>query len=175
MHDLCGGTGYRSLVRDNVRYEEDCECKQAKVAEKRLAAVGIPERYEHYTLESFEFGLRPGGEDAILLQAQYMAWKIVENHPVETGGCGLLFTGSIGVGKTDLRLASFDRCSLSVSLVACSVITETFESGQEFLQSAGGDNRVEILRRPSIVKCWFSMNLALPCLQNGFGTRSRMY
>ncbi len=83
---------------NNVRYAEDCECKQAKVA------AGTPERYEHSTLESFEFGLRSGGEDAILLQAQYMSRNFVESYPVETGGCGLFFTEVSGLGKIHLAI-----------------------------------------------------------------------
>ena len=53
------------------------------------------------------------GEDS-LLHAQYMATKFVDNYPAMTGGRGLLFTGTIGIGKTHLavgilRALIFDR------------------------------------------------------------------
>lgn len=101
---ICSGTGFRILTRNGDRYAEDCECRLADRAQQRLRAARIPQRYEHCSLESFEFGLRAGGEDTVLLNAQYMAAKFVQNYPVETGGRGMLFTGTIGIGKTHLAI-----------------------------------------------------------------------
>ncbi len=70
-----------------------------------MRAARIPQRYEHCSFDTFEFGLRAGGEDEILLNAQYMATKFVENYPVTTGGRGIIFTGDIGVGKTHLAIS----------------------------------------------------------------------
>ncbi len=91
-------------MRDGDRFAADCECRLAQKGQERLSAALIPERYEHCTLDSFEFGLRAGGEDQILLQAQYMATKFVASYPVVNKGNGLLFTGSIGIGKTHLAI-----------------------------------------------------------------------
>ncbi len=101
---ICSGSGFRIHTRDGARFAADCQCRLVQKGEKRLAAALIPERYDHCTLESFEFGLHAGGEDAVLLQAQYMATKFVQNYPVVTEGSGLLFTGSIGIGKTHLAI-----------------------------------------------------------------------
>ncbi len=90
------------MLRDGDRYAEDCECRLNVRASQRLAAARIPKRYEHCSLESYEFGMR-AGEDS-LLHAQYMASKFVDNYPAMTGGRGLIFTGSIGIGKTHLAV-----------------------------------------------------------------------
>jgi DNA replication protein DnaC len=102
---ICSGTGYRIAVHNGERFAEDCECREAQRAQQRLRAARIPPRYEHCCFENFEFGLRAGGEDEILLQAQYMSAKFVENYPVTTAGRGIIFTGDIGVGKTHLAIS----------------------------------------------------------------------
>jgi DNA replication protein DnaC len=92
-------------MRDGDRFARPCECRKVQAAEQRLRSAKIPQRYEHCSFESFEFGLRAGGEDEVLLNAQYMATKFVENYPVATGGRGIIFTGDIGVGKTHLAIS----------------------------------------------------------------------
>jgi DNA replication protein DnaC len=92
-------------MRNGDRFAEDCECRMAQRALQRLRAARIPQRYEHCSFESFEFGLRAGGEDEVLLNAQYMATKFVDNYPVTTGGRGMICTGDIGVGKTHLAIS----------------------------------------------------------------------
>ena len=103
---LCSGTGFQILEREGLRYARDCQCRREQKAQQRLKAAKIPQRYEHCSFESFEFGLRAGGEDEVLLNAQYMATKFVENYPVTTGGRGIIFTGDIGVGKTHLAISA---------------------------------------------------------------------
>ena len=68
----------------------------------RLAAAHIPERYRQYTLDGYETAFR--GADSSLGRAHLTARKFVEAYPVDTAGKGLLFTGSIGVGKTHLAV-----------------------------------------------------------------------
>ena len=75
--------------------------------ERRLAAAHIPERYRHYTLDGYETAFR--GADASLGRAHMTARKFVEAYPVDTAGKGLLFTGSIGVGKTHLAVGVLRR------------------------------------------------------------------
>jgi DNA replication protein DnaC len=103
---ICSGTGYRIFFRDGTRFAEDCECRRELRDRRRLKEARIPQRYEHCSFDSFEFGLRAGGEDEVLLKAQYMAVKFVENYPVTTGGRGLILTGDIGVGKTHLAIST---------------------------------------------------------------------
>ena len=79
-----------------------CTCQQVAVGEHRIAAARIPKRYQHCSLDSYETGFR--GADASMRQAHMTARRFVESYPVETGGKGLLITGSIGVGKTHLAV-----------------------------------------------------------------------
>ena len=86
----------------HARYAGECECKQAKVGVKLLAAAGF-RNVTNTPLESFEFRLLPGGEETILLQAQYMSRKFVENYPVETGA-GVSSLRAVWVGNTHLAI-----------------------------------------------------------------------
>jgi DNA replication protein DnaC len=79
-----------------------CKCQQEVRREYRIAATRIPKRYQHCSLDSYETGFR--GADSSMRQAHLTARRFVEAYPVETGGKGLLITGSIGVGKTHLAV-----------------------------------------------------------------------
>jgi DNA replication protein DnaC len=67
-----------------------------------LGRAHIPRRYEHCTLENYDTDLPYSHrtQGVALLTAR----KFIENYPLETGGRGLLLTGSIGVGKTHLAV-----------------------------------------------------------------------
>ncbi len=98
---ICEGTGLRTVVRpDGERFVRDCVCRVKQRAERKLAQTRIPRRYEHCTLEDFDTDF-PGATRS-LQAAHLLAKKFVEGYPLETGGTGLLLTGSIGVGKTHL-------------------------------------------------------------------------
>lgn len=84
-----------------------CECQEAQREQRRLAAACIPERYRHFTLDDYETAFR--GADASLGRAHLVARRFVDAYPVDTGGKGLLFTGSIGVGKTHLAVGVLRR------------------------------------------------------------------
>jgi DNA replication protein DnaC len=75
--------------------------------QRRMAAARIPERYRQYTLDGYETAFR--GAHPSLGQAHLTARKFVEAYPVDTAGKGLLFTGSIGVGKTHLAVGVLRR------------------------------------------------------------------
>jgi DNA replication protein DnaC len=62
----------------------------------------IPQRYAHCTLDDFETQLP--WSDRSQAEALVMARNFVRAYPLETGGNGLLLTGSIGVGKTHLAV-----------------------------------------------------------------------
>jgi DNA replication protein DnaC len=84
-----------------------CECQEVVREERRLAAARVPERYRQYTLDGYETAFR--GADASLGRAHLTARRFVEAYPVDTAGRGLLFTGSIGVGKTHLAVGVLRR------------------------------------------------------------------
>jgi DNA replication protein DnaC len=75
--------------------------------ERRLSAAHIPERYRRCTLDTFDPMFK--GADPSLGRALLTARKFVEAYPVDTAGKGLLFTGSIGVGKTHLAVGVLRR------------------------------------------------------------------
>lgn len=67
-----------------------------------MAAARIPERYTHCTLD--EYVPNFGGANRTLAGALVQARQFVKSYPWDTGGNGLLLTGSIGVGKTHLAV-----------------------------------------------------------------------
>jgi DNA replication protein DnaC len=100
---LCENSGLRFVVgSDGERYAKPCECRIQVQAERLLKRAAIPKRYEHCTLDTFEPGF--GQADQSLAKAYRMARRFVDEYPVTTEGCGLLLTGSVGVGKTHLAV-----------------------------------------------------------------------
>ena len=105
---ICDGVGLVRVVNAAGQWvSRACECQEMEREERRLAAAHIPERYRHYTLDGYETAFR--GADASLGRAHLTARKFVEAYPVDTAGKGLLFTGSIGVGKTHLAVGVLRR------------------------------------------------------------------
>lgn len=86
---------------DGQSVAETCECHQATRVTALLERAGIPKRYQHCLLESYETG---SWADPSLVAAMLTARKFVDGYPVTTEGRGLLLTGSIGVGKTHLAV-----------------------------------------------------------------------
>jgi len=84
-----------------------CECQQLEREERRLAATHIPERYRHCVLDSFETSLY--NSHSSLGPALMTARKFADTYPTDTAGRGLLFVGSIGVGKTHLATGILQR------------------------------------------------------------------
>lgn len=105
---ICGGVGLvRVMAPSGLWVSRACECQEMQREERRLAAAHIPERYRHYSLDGYETAFR--GADPSLGRAHLIARKFVEAYPVDTAGKGLLFTGSIGVGKTHLAVGVLRR------------------------------------------------------------------
>jgi DNA replication protein DnaC len=105
---ICDGVGLVRVVNAQGQWvSRACECQEMEREERRLAAAHIPERYRHYTLDGYETAFR--GADSSLGRAHLTARKFVEAYPVDTAGKGLLFTGSIGVGKTHLAVGVLRR------------------------------------------------------------------
>jgi DNA replication protein DnaC len=100
---LCEGAGMRVVERaDGTRVAEACVCRADRKAARMVAQARIPERYMHCTLEDYVPSY--GGNNASLNAALLQARNFVKAYPWETGGNGLLLTGSIGVGKTHLAV-----------------------------------------------------------------------
>jgi DNA replication protein DnaC len=100
----CGGAGLRIAVGgDGTRYAEECPCRGAERAVRRLRRANIPQRYEHCSLQSYESIFQNADES--LLRAHFSANRFVEDFPQGTEGRGLLFVGTVGLGKTHLAVA----------------------------------------------------------------------
>ncbi len=105
---ICGGVGLvRVMSAEGLWVSRPCECQEMQREERRLAAAHIPQRYREYSLDAFETAFH--GADPSLGRAHLTARKFVEAYPVDTAGKGLLFTGSIGVGKTHLAVGVLRR------------------------------------------------------------------
>jgi DNA replication protein DnaC len=98
---ICGGSGWRDIMRGKEREVVRCECRVKSRGERLLAAAKIPARYEHCELSTFKYD-HDGKEQKGLAAAQHFANRFVEEYPVEK--TGLLFVGSVGVGKTHLAV-----------------------------------------------------------------------
>ena len=105
---MCGGVGLVRVMTDEGAWaSRACECQETQKEERRLKAAEIPERYRHCSLDSYDPHYT--GADAALGRALLTARRFVEDYPVNTGGIGLLFVGSIGVGKTHLAVGVLKR------------------------------------------------------------------
>ena len=98
---ICGGTGWREVAGSRERTVVRCECRVKGRAERLLAAAKIPARYERCELSTFKYDPE-NPEDAKLGKAKLAAGRFVEEYPVEK--TGLLFVGTVGVGKTHLAV-----------------------------------------------------------------------
>jgi len=100
---ICEGVGLVRVVDANGNWvSRPLRVQELEKEQRRIAAAHIPERYRHYTLDGYETAFR--GAHPSLGQAHLTARKFVDAYPVDTAGKGLLFVGSIGVGKTHLAV-----------------------------------------------------------------------
>jgi DNA replication protein DnaC len=98
---ICGGTGWQTIERGKEREAVRCQCRVKDRGERLLAAAHIPARYQHCELSNFQYD----PEDKHLRSirdARFLAGRFVEEYP--TDKTGLLFVGSVGVGKTHLSV-----------------------------------------------------------------------
>jgi DNA replication protein DnaC len=104
---ICEGVGLVRVVDVTGKWvSRPCQCQQAEREERRIAAARIPQRYHDCTLDTYEIY---HGADRSLAEALFQARRFVEEYPAGTAGKGLLFTGSIGVGKTHLAVGVLQR------------------------------------------------------------------
>jgi DNA replication protein DnaC len=98
---ICGGTGWRDVARGKEREVVRCECRVRNRGERLLAAAKIPARYQHCELNTFRYD-PDDKEQKSIAAAKFLAGRFVEEYP--TDKTGLLFVGSVGVGKTHLAV-----------------------------------------------------------------------
>ena len=99
----CGGAGVRVLANPGGGSTiETCECQVEQRAARPLKRAGIPARYEHCSLDSYEASFP--GADRSLTAAHLMARRFVDGVRRITSGRVLRRPGSIGVGKTHLSV-----------------------------------------------------------------------
>ena len=100
---ICGGVGLIRVVSDaGLWVSRACDCQKVEAFKRRLAAARIPERYSQCSLDTFATDFK--GADVSLATALMTASRFVHEYPVDTGGRGLLFVGTVGLGKTHLAV-----------------------------------------------------------------------
>ncbi len=136
----CGGTGWRIARRDRYEFAERCACVGRRDPERALRAAGIPERYLHCTVESFELW---DASNPSLGRAQQLTREFVDEFPARERG--LLYYGSSGTGKTHLAVAALRALILDKGVRGYYV--NLLELVQRLMMAfdAGGAARQEIL------------------------------
>jgi DNA replication protein DnaC len=100
----CGGTGWKPVEAEGVRYVTRCDCRQTERMWQLLEQARIPRRYEHCAFENFDIRkLETGHTNTSLDAAKVTAQSFVKEYP--DVDIGLLFVGPTGVGKTHLAVA----------------------------------------------------------------------
>jgi DNA replication protein DnaC len=95
---FCFGTGTRlEADREGVRGAVICECRRTNSGARLLDAARIPPRFRECNFHNYY----PKNDSQYF--AHSFASRLVEDYPAVDGG--LLFMGSVGVGKTHLAIA----------------------------------------------------------------------
>jgi DNA replication protein DnaC len=102
---ICGGSGLvEEVSATGLWVSRACKCQMERREERRLAGARIPARYSECSFEEFDTDFRSA--DPSLKAALRNARSYVDEYLSEEGEKkGLLFTGSIGSGKTHLAVA----------------------------------------------------------------------
>ena len=94
---ICNDTGWKPVGTRVTR----CECQSRHRTDKMLAMARLPERYKHCEISNFE--VLPGRFEMAMHKAKIVAEGFVRDFPLDNNQ-GLLFTGTIGTGKTHLAV-----------------------------------------------------------------------
>src|SRR5690349_15595315 len=95
---ICNDTGWKRTEEGRVT---KCECQRRERADKLLENARIPERYKHCEISNFD--VLPGRFEMGMHKAKVVAEGFVREFPLDNNQ-GLLFTGTIGTGKTHLAV-----------------------------------------------------------------------
>jgi len=93
---FCYGTGMEVLPGKGARR---CHCRTSDSRAKLLEAARIPRRFAECSLSNY----RPASNNGSQLRAFSYAYQLVREYPAVDRG--LLFMGTVGVGKTHLTVA----------------------------------------------------------------------
>ena len=94
---LCGDTGWKATGEGRDRRVTRCDCRREERGRKLLELARIPERYNGCDFNTY----KPAND--LQFRAQKVAQAFAEVYPVEKRG--LVFVGSIGIGKTHLAVS----------------------------------------------------------------------
>lgn len=100
--ERCNGTGF--VVADETRAVRACDCRLEARERQALVRAGIPERYQAKTLDTYDTKVSKSA-----FEAHGLARRYVEEWPTERAR-GMLLTGSVGLGKTHLAVATLLEC-----------------------------------------------------------------
>lgn len=136
----CGGSGWRIERRERYEFASPCACLGKREPEVLLRAAGIPKRYLHCTVDSFELW---DPENPFLGRAKKLTQEFIDEYPARSRG--LLYYGSSGTGKTHLAVAALRELILHKGVHGRYV--NLLELVQRLLMTfdAGGAARQEIL------------------------------
>lgn len=93
---FCSGTGWEFVPDKGVR---PCRCRAEDRQMKLLRATNLPRRYSECMLSNYY----PDKTNGTQLRAYRLAYRLVEEYPAADRG--LLYMGTVGVGKTHLSVA----------------------------------------------------------------------
>lgn len=108
---LCNDSGY-THVAGGVR---DCDCRREKIIAAKLERAGLPAKYRGATLDTYLPAISPDARQALQVADLYCREYMTNQ------GRGLLFTGSVGTGKTHLAVAVLRRLMLTYGVSAAFV------------------------------------------------------
>ena len=101
---LCEGTGWTLIEEEGVELVRRCECAEGRTRQRLLEQAGIPARYRHCTLDSFELW---NPEDPTLAKTLRAVQEFVDLYPADDKG--LLLMGSVAPARLISRLPPFNR------------------------------------------------------------------
>ena len=87
---------------DGSQSAEPCDCRFDQRIARLLKRAGIPERYRGCMLQNFDPSFN-GSHESLRIAHRYTD-EFVTSYPIYTEGRGLLYTGTMGVGKTHLAV-----------------------------------------------------------------------
>ena len=136
----CGDSGWREVASGDDRRVTRCECFLGSRADRLLTVARIPARYEHCELEGYEPGSNPS-----LVSAKMTVCNFIQQYPLDR--TGLMFRGSIGVGKTHLAVATIKELirAKNVPCVFCEY-RELLKRIQDSYNPAAETTELEVLR-----------------------------
>ena len=121
----CNGIGLVVTEKNGSRVARRCECMIEKILAQQLDKAKLPIRYRAITFD----GYRTEGLNATCIQAKRKAQALVANYIPGQPMRGLLLTGTVGVGKTHIAIATLRE------LVSTRGVTGLFCDFRELLTS----------------------------------------